>query len=156
MKVTQVADWTNAALASAIGETAILAQDLSNVIDVGRVLFAAGDGAVDNFVRALPDHIGKMLFVDREYEGIVPSILRDAWEYGSICEKIRSEIPEAIDNPAWELVDGETYNQDKFYAPKVHVKFWNDRDTFMIPMVKQRPRSRVRQNNPSRPMTIAP
>ena len=134
MKVTQVADWTNAALKEAIGETAVLAQDLGNVIDVGRALFDAGDTAVDNFVRALPDHIGKVIFVDRQYDGIVPSVLRDAWEYGSICEKIRAEIPEAIDNPAWQLTDGETYNQDKFYQPKVHVKFWNDRVSFMIPI----------------------
>ena len=134
MKVTQVADWTNAALKEAIGETAVLAQDLGNVIDVGRALFDAGDTAVDNFVRALPDHIGKVIFVDRQYDGIVPSVLRDAWEYGSICEKIRTEIPEAIDNPAWQLTDGETYNQDKFYQPKVHVKFWNDQVSFMIPI----------------------
>lgn len=134
MKVTQVAAWTNAALKEAIGETAVLTEDLSNVIDVGRALFGAGDGAVDNFVRALPDHIGKVIFVDRQYDGIVPSVLRDAWEYGSICEKIRAEIPEAIDNPAWQLVDGQTYNQDKFYQPKVHVKFWNDRVSFMIPI----------------------
>ena len=134
MKVTQVASWTNAALKEAIGETAVLTEDLSNVIDVGRALFDAGDTAVDNFVRALPDHIGKVIFVDRQYDGIVPSVLRDAWEYGSICEKIRAEIPEAIDNPAWQLVDGQTYNQDKFYQPKVHVKFWNDRVSFMIPI----------------------
>lgn len=134
MLVTQVADWTNAALESALGRTGVIAQDLSNVIDAGRELFAAGDGAVDNFVRALPDHIGKVIFVDREYEGVVPSILRDAWEYGSICEKIRVEIPEAEDNPAWQLVDGQSYNQDKFYQPKVHVKFWNDRVSFMIPI----------------------
>lgn len=134
MKVSQVAEWTNEALKVALGEEDILTQDLSNVIDAGRRLFAAGDGAVDNFVRALPDHIGKVIFVDRQYDGIVPSILRDAWEYGSICEKIRMDIPEAIDNPAWQLVDGETYNQDKFYQPKVHVKFWNDRVSFMIPI----------------------
>lgn len=134
MLVTQVADWTNEALKSALGKEGIVNQDLSNVIDAGRELFAAGDGAVDNFVRALPDHIGKVIFVDRDYDGIVPSILRDAWEYGSICEKIRVEIPEAIDNPAWNLIDGQTYNQDKFYQPKVHVKFWNDRVSFMIPI----------------------
>lgn len=134
MIVTQVADWTNAALNVAIGKDNLITQDLEGVVQAGRELFDAGDGAVENFVRALPDHIGKVIFVDRNYDGIVPSILRSSWEYGSICEKIRTEIPEAIDNPAWELVDGETYNQDKFYQPKVHVKFWNDRVSFMIPI----------------------
>ena len=134
MKVTQVADWTNAALASAIGETAVLTQNLDNVVEVGKQLFSAGDEAFDNFVRALPDHIGRVEFVDRVYEGIMPSVVRDAWDYGAMREKIRTELPAAVDDPAWMLVDGETYNQDKVTIPKVHAKFWNERDAFMIPI----------------------
>lgn len=134
MNVEQVANLSNTAIAAATGEQNVMNLDLSNVVDAGRKVFAAGDDVVDNYVREVYNQIGKMVFDDRVYRGAVPSVIRDAWTYGSITEKIRIEIPDAEDNPAWQLVNGQTYNQDKFYQPKAVVKLWNDRTTFMIPM----------------------
>src|SRR5690606_29851461 len=45
-----------------------------------------------------------------------------------------ADLPHAIENESWELVDGETYNQDIFYKPSVSAKFFNKRVTFEIPM----------------------
>jgi len=110
-----------------------LSEDLTEIVDIGTRIFDAT--SVDNYVRMLIDHIGKVIFVDRKYSPIVPSVLKDGWEYGSILEKIDADMPESEANPKWELEDGKVYEQDKFRKPKnVRVKFFNSAITFQIRM----------------------
>ena len=110
-----------------------LGEDLSEIVDIGTKIFDAT--SVDNYVRMLIDHIGKVIFVDRKYSPIVPSVIKDGWEYGSILEKIDADMPDAESNPKWELEDGKIYEQDKFKKPKnVRVKFFNSAITFQIRM----------------------
>lgn len=132
MEVKQIYELVNAATQAAIGETAILNEDLSNLVDIGTALFNAN--AVDNYVRSLTDHVGKMVFVDRVYRGTAPSVLMDGWEFGSVLEKVRGEMPEATENETWELEDGQSYDPNIFYKPVASVKFFNKRVTFEIPI----------------------
>ena len=122
-----VNDITNELLGSAI-----VNEDLSNLVDVGNAVFNANK--VDNYVRSLVNHIGRVIFVDRAYSGSVPSVLMDAWEFGSVLEKISCDLPTATENPSWNLVDGQTYNPNVFYKPTVNVKFYNSKTTFEIPL----------------------
>lgn len=132
MKVEQVATIVNNLANEILGEVAPqTADDFSNVVDVGRQTFESLP--VDNYVRKLLDHIGRVVFVNRPYSGRAPSVLMESWEYGSIMEKIDADIPEAEINPTWNLQNGQTYNQDVFNGPKdVIAKFWNDRVTFQV------------------------
>lgn len=125
MTVTQVAGLVNNALKESIGETAVIAEDLSNVVDVGRAVFDAN--ALDNYVKALVNHIGKVVFWDRPYISVAPSLMMDAWRFGSIKEKIRADWPEATDNDNWKLVDGEDYSPYIIHLPTVSAKFFNGR-----------------------------
>lgn len=134
MKVEQIAELVNDVTQEVIGTTAVLQEDLCNVVDFGKEVADAVDGAYDNYVRSLIDHIGKVVFVDRPYAGKVPSVLKDAWTYGSVLEKISMELPEVSDNDAWKLEAGETYNQDVFYKPVVTAKFYNSKTTFELPI----------------------
>ena len=105
---------------------------MSNIVDIGTEIFNAS--AVDNYVRSLVNHIGKVIFVNRPYRGSVPSVLMDGWEFGSILEKVTAELPEATENESWELTDGASYDPNIFYKPTVSAKFFNKRVTFEIPM----------------------
>lgn len=115
-----------------LGKTGVVAEDLSNVVDVGTEVFNAN--AVDAYVRSLVNHIGKVIFVNRPYSGGAPSVLMDGWEYGSVLEKITAELPAATENESWELADGESYDPNIFYKPNVSAKFFNKKVTFEIPM----------------------
>ena len=132
MKIEQVANLVNATTKEVLGETAIQTDDLSNVVDIGKQIVDAN--AVDNYVKSLVDHIGKVIFVNRKYNGNVPSVLKDAWEYGSILEKIDADIPEAKENDSWKLTDGQDYSPNVFYKPTVTVKFYNSKTTFEVAM----------------------
>ena len=87
MKVEQIYTLCNQISGEVLGKTDILQADLSNVVDFGNEVI--GTNNLDNYVKSLIDHIGKMAFVDRPYAGSAPSVLMDGWEYGSILEKIR-------------------------------------------------------------------
>lgn len=132
MKVTQIKDLVNSSLKEVNGSSQLLKEDLSNVVDIGKELLNNDD--VDNFVKKLVDRVGKTVFNDRVYQGSAPSVLMDAWEYGSVVEKIDSDLPNVEENDSWKLEDGKSYDQDIFYQPKVSAKFFNSKVTFDIPM----------------------
>ena len=132
MKVTQLYALVNAVTQETLGDTVVLNEDLSNVVDLGKAVIDSNN--VDNYVRKLVDHIGKVIFVNRVYAGGAPSVLMDSWEFGSVLEKISADMPEASENASWELQDGQEYPQDIFYQPKVEAKFYNSKVTFEIKM----------------------
>ncbi|MBR1983871.1 MAG: hypothetical protein IKA12_04205 [Clostridia bacterium] len=133
MLVKQVATFVNDAISQVVGEEAtLLTEDLSNVVAVGTAVFNAT--SYDKFTKALVDRIGKTIFVDRKYEGIAPSVIYDGFEYGAVLEKIGGDIPEATENETWDLVGGQSYDPNVFYAPSVYAKFYNHYITFEIPL----------------------
>lgn len=132
MQVKQIYQLANAVTGEVLGKTDLVAEDLSNVVDLGTEIFNAN--AVDNYVKSLVNHIGKVIFVNRPYAGKVPSVLMDGWEFGSVLEKITAAIPTATENESWELTDGQEYKQDIFYKPSVSAKFFNSKVTFEVPI----------------------
>lgn len=131
MQVNQIYSLMNSVTSEILGESAVLAEDLSNIVDIGTAIFNAS--AVDNYVRSLVNHIGRVIFVNRPYSGNVPSVLMDGWEYGSVLEKISADLPDATENESWELTNGASYDPNIFYKPTVEAKFFNKRVTFEVP-----------------------
>lgn len=130
MEVKQIYTLLNSVSNEVLGRTDIIQEDLTGIVDMGTEVFNAN--AIDNFVKSLVNHIGKVVFVNRPYMGKVPSVLMDSWEFGSVLEKISADIPQAQENKSWELTDGTEYSQDVFYKPKVSAKFFNSRVTFEV------------------------
>lgn len=133
MDMNQAAQIVNLLSQQYLGETAVVATDLSNVVDIGDQVFNLD--SVDHYVHDLIDQIGKVVFVNRAYRGKTPSLVMDAWEYGAVLEKITyDEYPIAQENDSWKLEDGVSYDPNVFYKPSVSAKFFQKRNTFDIPM----------------------
>lgn len=115
-----------------LGKTDLVKDDLTGIVDMGTEVF--NQNAIDNYVKSLVNHIGKVVFVNRPYSGKVPSVLMDAWEFGSVMEKISADIPQAEENDTWNLSDGKEYKQDVFHKPTVTAKFFNSKVTFEVPV----------------------
>ena len=132
MEVKQIYTLINSVSNEVLGKTDIVQEDLTGVVDLGTEVF--NQNAVDNYVKSLVNHIGKVVFVNRPYSGKVPSVLMDAWEFGSVLEKISADVPEAEENDTWNLTDGTEYKQDVFHMPTVTAKFFNSKVTFEVPV----------------------
>lgn len=132
MKVEQIYSIMNTVTNELLGDSVVVNEDLSNIVELGDTFL--NTVGVDNYVKSLTDHIGRVIFVDRVYNGRLPQVLRDGWEYGSILEKISTKLPEAVENETWELENGQSYDPFIFHAPEVVTKFYNQRVTFEIDM----------------------
>lgn len=132
MKITQLHDLVNTVTKEVLGKEVVLQEDLSNVVDIGREIINTDN--LDNYVKKLVNHIGKVVFKNRVYTGSAPSVLMDSWEYGSILEKVSADLPEAHENESWKLENGVDYSPDIFYQPSVSAQFFNNRVTFEIPL----------------------
>lgn len=132
MKVEQIFSLMNDVSKEVLGTTGLVKEDLTGIVDMGTAVF--NQNALDNYVKSLVNHIGKVIFVNRPYTGKVPSVLMSAWEFGSVLEKISADIPEAQENESWNLTDKKEYKQDVFYKPAVTAKFFNSKVTFEVPV----------------------
>lgn len=132
MEVKQIYTLINSVSGEVLGRTDIVTEDLTGIVDLGTEVF--NQNAVDNYVKSLVNHIGKVIFVNRPYAGKVPSVLMDKWEFGSVLEKISADVPEAEENDTWNLTDGQSYDQDVFHKPTVTAKFFNSKVTFEVPV----------------------
>lgn len=132
MIVKQAYKLVNDVTKEVLGDSVILNDDYSNVVDLGTAIYNAN--AVENYVKTLIDRIGRVIFVDRPYSSQAPDILMDNMEYGSVVEKIQCELPDATVNNTWELVNDTSYDDNVFTEPTVSVKFFNSKTTFEVPM----------------------
>lgn len=132
MNVKQIYKIISEVSSEVLGKTGIVQEDLTGIVDLGTEVL--NQGVLDNYVKSLVNHIGKVIFVNRPYAGKVPSVLMDAWEFGSVLEKISADVPEAEENNTWELQDKKSYDQDVFHKPTVTAKFFNSKVTFEVPV----------------------
>lgn len=130
MEVKQIYEIMNTVTSEILGTENLVKEDMSNIVDIGNEIFNAS--AVDNYVKSLINHIGKVVFVNRPYAGSAPSVLMDGWEFGSVLQKITVELPEAQENESWNLTDGASYDPNVFKKPQVSTKFFNKRVTFEV------------------------
>ena len=131
MKITQIHELVNPITSEMLGEEGVVSEDLSNVVQVGTSIQNI-DGWQNKFVNALVDRIGRVIFVNRPYSGFAPSVMMDAWEYGSILMKIGSELPEATENESWELTDGASYDSFVYKSTPAYAKFYDGLTTFEL------------------------
>lgn len=132
MKVNQIYEIVNTASEEVLGRENVVNENLENIVDVGKEIIDTDN--VDNYVKKLVNHIGKVTFQNRLYAGGAPSVLMDSWEYGSILEKVSADMPDAEESDSHKLQDGQEYSPDIFYQPSVSAKFFNSKVTFEIPL----------------------
>ena len=132
MVVKQIYEIMNSVTEELLGESGLVKEDLSNIVELGQQF----ENAVgfDAYVSKLPNHIGRVVYVNRTYNGRAPRVLMDGWEYGSILEKISARLPEAVENEEWALEPGASYDPNVYTPGDILVGFWNKRTTFEIDM----------------------
>ena len=150
MKITQIAGALNTVINKLdIGATKVddvivtptVAEDLGNIVDVGKAILdytGVGNKNFDSFMEALIDQVGKITFVDRVYRSQAPNIMVDDWTYGSIMMKVRCELPDAQDNGTWQLASyhgaGKYPDPFELSPPDVEAKFYNTKTTYEVPI----------------------
>lgn len=134
MKYKQIADILNATYGELIGETAVIAEDLSNVVEIGKTITSNstfGDD-FDRYTRSLVDHVGKVIFRENQLGLSHLPIYKDSWEFGSIAEKVRVDYPEVQDDYSFDLNNYTGDDVFELVIPRASAKFFNNSTTFQI------------------------
>lgn len=107
MKMKQIAAIVNTMAAETTGETGVVTEDLTGVVDAGQAI--TDKIGWEQFTNTIVDKIGRVIMVNREYDSAAPDILRRGTgiPFGSITEKIRVKLPAATNNDSWPI--GETW-----------------------------------------------
>lgn len=149
MEIKQIASIVNTMAAESVGETAPVAEDLSNVVEVGQTITNAI--GYEQFTNTICDKVGEVISVNRAYRSTAPDILRRGTgiPYGSITEKVRVKLPPATTNDSWAVgatwtpgqgwTDANTPTNDNAspfitVRPEVEVTYFNGGGTFETDM----------------------
>lgn len=132
MLVKQIATILNATFDTIIGESAVVNENLSNIVDVGKVITSNStyEGMLDSAIGAIIDKVGLTVFDDRLYMSQSPNILKTGSEYGSIIEKIRVDIGDFSDNVDWSLNSTSFDSLFGYEEANVTAKYFNGKKTF--------------------------
>lgn len=130
LTVNQVATFVNDATSESLGESALLTEDLGNVVDVGTAIQNAD--LYENFTMGLLLRIGKDIVVNRPYKASYPDIFRDEVEFGQLVAKTRGVLDEAKKNQSWDLVDNTSYDDNVYVESTYSTKIFKSRDAWEI------------------------
>lgn len=109
MLVNQIQDLVNDSVEDAIGKNgSISTLDTSDVVSLGKAL--SSFEAFDKFYGALANRIAKTVFFVRMYERKSRGVLLDEHDYGAFIQKVYAEMPDAVENPAYDVtqINGST------------------------------------------------
>lgn len=124
MEVTQIYTFLSEVYKEVTGESGIVKEDLSNIVDVGKTMLQSN--YTEKYVHSFLNRIGRMVFVDRVYSGFAPSIIRKLWEWGSIMSKSRTKDFTPVKNAAWDLQAGQSVDQYIYTPPTVQTTLYNE------------------------------
>ena len=113
--VKQISNIVNDSVKDALGKNASAAQlDSSDIVSLGKAI--ASYEAYDGFYKALVNRIARTVYFVRTYKGKTRSVLRDEHEYGAFIQKVYYQMPDAVDNPTWNIPNSaDKYKQASPY-----------------------------------------
>lgn len=114
--VEQIKDIVNDAVEDALGKSgsSIQTLDTTDFVSLGKQLSSMN--LLEGWFGALANRIVQTIYFIRVYEGSRRSVLRDESAFGAFKQKVYYEMPDASDNPTWEIPDGNgDYTQKSPY-----------------------------------------
>lgn len=121
MLIEQIKNLVNDAVEDALGKNSTLSDlDTTDIVSMGKAI--SSYDAYEGFYGSLVNRIVRTIYFVRTYEGNTRSVLRDEHDFGAFIQKVYYELPDAVDNPAFDVVsvDGmtgaRTYSQASPFA----------------------------------------
>lgn len=137
MLVNQIATMLNEVYGEYVGETGLVAEDLSNIVSVGQTLSgtsAFGDN-FENAFKKIVDKVGLTLYGTKGYNPRGLGIIRYGMPAASVIEKLRVDVVDYTDNQAWEISDPSDLDFSDIwdYVPAtISATYFNKAVTFKV------------------------
>ena len=138
MKKVDVVKITQEALAQTMGadymseKGGIKEIESFRLADIGEDVI--NSGTVDQYVKSILTQLGKMYVDSKAYAAELPSLFIDSFEWGGYLERVYFKPQDLIQDEMYNLVDGATYEDHKFYQPKASAKIFEEVKNIMTPI----------------------
>lgn len=138
MKKVEVVKLTQEAVAQTMGADymsehgGIKAIESFRLADIGEDVL--NSGTVDQYVKSILTQLGKMYVDSKAYAAELPSLFIDSFEWGGYLERVYFKPQDLIQDEMYNLVDGNTYEDHKFYQPKASAKIFEEVKNIMTPI----------------------
>ena len=108
------------------------------LVDVGEKITETS-ATVESFSKALCDVLYRLDILVNEYEPQMVQLYKMSAEWGGWLERVTFDFNNIIDDPMFNLVDGQSYAdiEHKFYQPKVVAKLFTEAKSIAIPVSMQ-------------------
>ena len=138
MKFIEVVELTKSAVAQSLGNEYmekvgdLSALDSYKLVDIGKDVLDGG--TVDSYVKSLLTQIGKLYIESRKYVSELNSIYIDSFDWGGYLERVYFSPQDLVTDEMFNLVNGNSYDDHKFYKPNVSAKIFEESKTIMCPI----------------------
>ena len=130
MKYTQIYDFVNKVNKLAWGVNAIEVVDTTGLIATGEQVFSTAANT-DIWMQKCPDVLYDQFIANRKRKTKTYSnIYKTNHEYGAYMEKIVVKVPDAIEESAWKLQNGQVLNNPKAAFPDVNVNLYQSNNVY--------------------------
>lgn len=132
MQTNQIYDLVNSVTQQAFGNDALTAVDATGLVSLGNAVLSSAQNT-EAFVNTLCQRIGRTIYHYRAYRNKLRGIILESdMEWGAILQKIDMELPAAVQDDAYDLVDGQSVDPWIISKPKVKQKLFVGRNPFMF------------------------
>ena len=133
MKLTQIATLLNETLVpNYLGNETTIAEDLSNVVELGTAIADLDGEEVKNFAGDFIVGVARNVFDTRTYRAETYGLMNDAREYGGVIQRVKAKLLGASDSPIWTLENGQDYFDGKYYGIETDVKIYSKDTAFQV------------------------
>lgn len=134
MTVTEIADLLNNTLVpNYLGQETTIAEDLSNVVELGTAIADLSGDECLNFAKDFVVGVARNYMDTRKYKTETYGLMNDAREYGGVIQRVKARLFDAEDSPIWSLQNGTDYMDGIYRGADFDAKIYSKDTVFMIP-----------------------
>lgn len=137
MDTVQIYSLLNSVVSQSMGEVPVTVVDTGSFVALGNTILNSNQNT-EGFINTLVQRIGLTVLVDRAYTSQFRPLVLDDMRWGAIVQKISVEMPDAVQEDAIPLVDGQSVDQYIVNKPVAHQKLFTQRSPYMMFITIQR------------------
>lgn len=132
MDTNQIYELVNSVTAQAFGNEALATTDARGLVSLGETVLTSEQNT-EAFLQTLIQRVGRTIYHYRAYRNKLRGVIVESdMEWGAILQKIDIELPEAVEDDAYNLVDGESVDPWIISKPKARQHLFLGRNPFMF------------------------
>lgn len=137
METNQIYGLVNEVANQSMGVTDIDVCDTGSLVALGNTILSSSSNT-EAFLNTLVQRIGKTIISYRPYTSKLSLLDVGDMEWGQIMQKIKTDMPTAVEDPTYDLVDGESIDMFVVHKPKSKQKLFVKRTPLMYTITTQR------------------